>query len=569
MSEIIKKSKSIKENEIRIETKEENNSINENPSEDERDMILNNPEAFRKKRDFFSFYSKQRSSTTKASARPMLNIHNKKANQEIILERQEYKRFSAIELIPRGFGLVKLKERIEFFEKSLLEKEYKINALNEQQKKFYDNNEPRKFDFDSIKVENSKPISFKNINEQNNNKNLNNEFGKNNKDNNMSKNNDNEHNNNNEKNELKKKLNLNLIVDYSKIINSSKINRKKKELDIFLNKKKDNNIFKDNSSNTNNIITINNIQTKQEEDLLSLSFNSYKEEENSTNFSHALNPEKIVKIKPKHRKQNSDICNFNNLISKTTRPEQKESNLPKLGQIVKAFDIDEAISKEKNYKYVFVKKTNDRLSVEKNNKYKSRSVKKILYENISDKMSLDRFDKAKYNLNIENNNKIIKNQIFEIFDKIIMDNNIKTKKQKNIKNKKQKFIKAIEIMPQLLLIKQKVNSLLANNGKNSDNINIDFNLNEIDIKNHISSMYFLDCLGIDRSILFKENEKEIIQNKNFINDIDENIILIAKNNKKRYIKYYFRNLNKANLFLDILIDNINKIQLKENISINK
>ena len=124
-------------------------------------------------------------------------------------------------------------------------------------------------------------------------------------------------------------------------------------------------------------------------------------------------------------------------------------------------------------------------------------------------------------------------------------------------------------MPQLLLIKQKVNSLLANNGKNSDNINIDFNLNEIDIKNHISSMYFLDCLGIDRSILFKENEKEIIQNKNFINDIDENIILIAKNNKKRYIKYYFRNLNKANLFLDILIDNINKIQLKENISINK
>ena len=161
----------------------------------------------------FSFYSKQRSSMTKASARPMLNIHNKKANQEIILERQEYKRFSAIELIPRGFGLVKLKERIEFFEKSLLEKEYKINALNEQQKKFYDNNEPRKFDFDSIKVENSKPISFKNINEQNNNKNLNNEFGKNNKDNNMSKNNDNEHNNNNEKNEKKKKSNLNLIVD--------------------------------------------------------------------------------------------------------------------------------------------------------------------------------------------------------------------------------------------------------------------------------------------------------------------------------------------------------------------
>lgn len=559
MSEILQKSKTTIENEIPTEIKEENNDFNENPEEDERDMVLNNPEAFRKKRDFFSFYSKHRSSTAKSSERPMLNFQNKKINQEIIFERPEYKRFSSIELIPRGFGLVKLRERIEFFEKSLLEKEYKINTLNEQLKKFYDNNEPRKFDIDLIKVENSKPISLKNINDQNS-------------INEISKNNASEQNNKSEKNEIKIKSKLNLIVDYSKIINSSKINRKQKELDVFLYPKKDKKNLIDNSNNTNNInniITINNAKTKQEEDLLSLSLNSYKEEENSTNFSHALNPEKSGKKKSKlkHRKQNSEICNYNNLISKTTRPEKKEANLPKLGQIVKAFDIDEVIKGEKNYKYIFVKKTEDKLSVEKKHKYKSRSMKKVLYENISDKMALDRFDKAKYNLNTANNNKIIKNQIYEILDKIIMDNNIKTKKQKGIKNKKQKFINAIEIMPQLLLIKQKINSLLVNNENNLDNINNDINLNQKDIKTYISSIYFLDCLGIDRSILFKE--KEQVQNKNFINDIDENIKIIAKNNKKRYIKYYFRNLSKANLFLDILINNINKMQLKENISINK
>ena len=187
-------------------------------------------------------------------------------------------------------------------------------------------------------------------------------------------------------------------------------------------------------------------------------------------------------------------------------------------------------------------------------------------DTIPDNLALDKFTKAKYNLNNANHNKILKNQIFEIFDKIIIDNNIKSKKQNETKTKKQKFIKAIKIMPQLLLVKQKINSLLINN-ENMDNNDDDFNLNEIDIKTYISSIYFLNCIGLDPSILFRDKEK--IENKNFINDIDDDIKINGINNKKMYIKYYFRNLNKANLFLEILIDNINKIQIKENISINK
>ena len=60
-------------------------------------------------------------------------------------------------------------------------------------------------------------------------------------------------------------------------------------------------------------------------------------------------------------------------------------------------------------------------------------------------------NKAKNKLNQNNNNKIIKNQIFEILDKIIIDNS-KIEKKKHFGEMK-KIKKAIEIMPQLLLIK--------------------------------------------------------------------------------------------------------------------
>ena len=539
MSDRLQKTKFLIKNDTEKDKKEQLNKSNETPEEDERDKYLNNQKAFRKKRDFFSFYSKNRRPTT-SSEKPNLQLN--KLNPED-------KRFSAIDLMPRGFGIKKIRERIEFFEKSRLEQEYKINALNEVKKKFYDN-EPRRFDMKSFKVQTSKEITFNNnIDEQNNT-------------------------NKNNSNNMIKKTNLNLIVDYSKIINSSKINRKQKELDIFLKPKKDKKVyFNNNTNNINNNQNYNGKENQNEE--ISLSLNSFKEEEeiNSTNFTGLINKEKNNNIKnvqeistsipkPKHRKHNSAICCYNDLIAKITEPEKKVTEFNN--------DMGITIKEGKNDKYIFVKKIDNKISVEKKNKFRRQSIKNVIYDSISDNMALDKFTKAKYNLNNANQNKILKKQIFEIFDKIIIDNNniLISKKQKNIKAKNQKYIKAIKIMPQLLLVKQKINSLLINNenSENNENDNDD-NIDEKDIKTYISSIYFLNCIGLDPSILFRDKEK--LENKNFINDIDENIKINGINDKKKYIKYYFRNLNKANLFLEILIDNINKIQIKENVFINK
>jgi len=562
---------------------------NEENIETEQQDLLNNP-SFKRKRDFFSFYSKYKGSTKSSSGNPG-HLKKKNLGTDVIIEKPEYKRFSAVEIIPRGFGITKVKERIQFFEKGMLEKQYKINDLSDYNKKYYDNNEPRGFDMSSIKVENIKSSSFnfvaikkKDDNKDNNISKIKDNNINNNKDNNISNNiNENKDNgidnniNNNinenkdngvddniintekkRKNESRKSC-KNFVVDYSKIINSSKINKTQKELDIFLNaKKKEKSKYPKNNINTYKQDPKPKEKDKEE---LSKPLYSNKKNENSTNFSPTKISDKL-NSKIKHNQQKKITRCYNDILSKIPDKDKINDKFPGSYKVIKVLSLEKKRKEVKNDKYILIKK-NNKINIEKKQKFKS--VKNILYDNnISDNIGLDRLDNAKFKLNHTNNDKIIKNQIFEIIDKLVFDSN-------NFKenNKNKKSDRTIEIMPQLLLIKQKVNSLLSNNGKNSDNINIDFNLNEIDIKNHISSMYFLDCLGIDRSILFKENEKEIIQNKNFINDIDENIILIAKNNKKRYIKYYFRNLNKANLFLDILIDNINKIQLKENISINK
>ena len=209
-----------------------------------------------------------------------------------------------------------------------------------------------------------------------------------------------------------------------------------------------------------------------------------------------------------------------------------------------------------------VKKNNNQISVEKKQKFKDNNIKKVLYDSISDNMTLDMLDKAKYKLNQENNNNIIKNQIYEILNKLVIDNNTNQKK-KNIKEK-QKLNRAIEILPQLLLIKEKINTLLMNNENLNDNDNI--NLDENIVKKSVSSIYFLESIGLAPKILFTDKEK--IENIKFIIDVSENIQLNGVYNKKKYLKKYFQNINKANIFLEILIDNINKILLNEKIPVN-
>ena len=100
------------------------------------------------------------------------------------------------------------------------------------------------------------------------------------------------------------------------------------------------------------------------------------------------------------------------------------------------------------------------------------------------------------------------------------------------------------------------------NLNDNDNINLDENI----VKKSVSSIYFLESIGLDPKILFKDKEK--IENIKFIIDVSENIQLNGVYNKKKYLKKYFQNINKANIFLEILIDNINKILLNEKIPVN-
>ena len=542
-----------KENSL-YEEKEKNEESEENSEEKVekvQEKYLNNPQTFQRKRDFFSFYSKNRNSASlPAGSKGLLNIKGKNLNTEVITEKPEFKRFSIVELIPRGFGISSVKDKIEFFEKSMLKEQYQLNHLSDYQKKFYENNEPRTFDVSSFKPESIKAVSFNIIGNNNNNKNK-----ESNKNNNINNNKDLIINKEKETEEKKDKENkksfLNLVVDYSKIINSSKINKKPKELNDFLTLKKDKNKIYNNKTNKDK---------KEQNEELSLSFSSFKEGEVSTNFSHALNQDKKVNIK--HYRQKSEICCYKDLLSKIAETDKRNTLNPNLNHVVQAFQLDETKKEIKNDKYILVKNNKNKISVEKKQKFGNNNIKKVLYDSISDNMTLDRLSKAKFKLNQENNNNVIKNQIYEILDKLVIDNNM-NKKNKNPKEK-QKLIRAVEILQKLLLIKEKINTLLMYNENLNENDNI--NLDENIVKKSVSSIYFLESIGLDPKILFTDKEK--IENIKFIIDVNENIQLNGIYNKKKYLKNYFQNINKANIFLEILIDNINRIQLNEKILVN-
>ena len=545
---------------------------NEENIETEQQDLLNNP-SFKRKRDFFSFYSKYKGSTKSSSGNPG-HLKKKNLGTDVIIEKPEYKRFSAVEIIPRGFGITKVKERIQFFEKGMLEKQYKINDLSDYNKKYYGNNEPRGFDMSSIKVENIKSSSFnfvaikkKDDNKDNNISKIKDNNLSNNKDNNIS-NNINENKDNGvddniintekkRKNESRKSC-KNFVVDYSKIINSSKINKTQKELDIFLNAKK-----KEKSKcPKNNINTYKQDPKPKEKDKEELSKPLYsnKKNENSTNFSPTKISDKL-NSKIKHNQQKKITRCYNDILSKIPDKDKINDKFPGSYKVIKVLSLEKRRKEVKNDKYILIKK-NNKTNIEKKQKFKS--VKNILYDNnISDNMDLDRLDRAKFKLYHTNNDKIIKNQIFEIIDKLVFDSN-------NIKenNKNKKSDRTIEIMPQLLLIKQKLKLLLMNK-QNGNILDCNNNLDENDIKIALSSKYFLKCIGLETNIFFDNNKKVQINNQKYINDINQNIQLKGIDDKKKYLKYYFENINKANLFLEILIDNINKQQSNEHILLNK
>lgn len=478
-------------------------SIEKNKQEKDVDKetqkYLNNLQLFTRKN-----YSKIRNTTIVQEN----SIFNRKT---LSLNKPEVKkRYSKYGFKHEDFGLIKIKSKIEFFEKKLIDKRKTTIAYNPQLSKIknynYHSLNQQIFSFDS-----NKKLEIV------------------------------------EKKKSEKKLNLNLTIDYSKILNSSKINQKEKELDLFITENK---IINQKSKNEKD--------EKNESDELSDSLNFSKEI--STNISHGNVMEQPVS---KINKQKSEICYYKDLIEKIYDINKNQNPLSNDKDNSNSCRFKGTIS-DKNYKYMLVKKNNNKISLEKTNILKN-GIKKIYSENIADNMTLKKLENAKFRLNQANSYKKIKRQILDILDNIIVQNNIKNKG--NINNEKinniydkTKLIRAFEILPILLLINQKLNIILQNSD-NSSSISYKGNFNEKAIKQSVSSIYFLECIGLESIILFNGN----LKNKKLINDINQNFQLVDINDKKKYIKYYFKNVNKANLFLKVLINIINNIRETVNI----
>ena len=494
---------------------------------EQKRKYLENPETFEKKKEFFSFYAKY---GHKGRTRKSVLIPDKKSpvrrhyrmKSQIIDEAPDCRRFTQFELRPRGFG-INIKEKIEFFEKKILENQFKPLNLTQHQKKYYDNNELRKFDLSQMKVVNVEE-ERKNNNKEYQNKFIRNNFRVSEVQFSFGTNN----------NDDKKKLKLDLKVDYSKIINSSKVTKNEKGLDSFLTENINNSEKNNPKSDKNHILTKNNDSSDSD------SF-TIKEAPTTKIIRNSQNQDII-----KHNRIKSQAFDYNDLVKRMIGPTRKIScNINDNSKIFK--------DANNNNKYVLVKRNDNKMILEKISSINNDSK---VYQNISDNMTLKKLDNAKYKLNQVNNNKIIKRQIIDMLSQLIIDNNKNSnKKSEKINNlyDKQKLNRAFTLLPKLSLIKQKINTYMQNNG-NLYETNDKNKFDEDQFKLLASTIYFLECLGLEHNIIFNENE--VMKNKTFINDVNENIQLIGVNHTKKYIKNYAQNMNELNFLLELLINNI-------------
>jgi hypothetical protein len=525
----------------------------------ERMKYLENPQTFQKKREFFAFYAKHRIRQSVFIPEKNKIFKRRRMNSQIIEEIPEFKRYNHFELRPRGFG-INIKEKIEFFEKKALENQYKPLNLTQYQRKYYDNNEPRQFDLGKLKVIN--------IAKDNNNKEYQSKFIRNNYRCSVAQFSFGTGANNQKKKD--KKLNLNLNVDYSKILNSAKVNKSEKGLDLFMtdsNIKDDYKIdnknkkikFEQKQKNKHNL-KLNQNSSESDSDF----FSSIKEPSTTTtntNIRKNIDLNSAKTNKPKTR-----LYSYNDLISKISAPiTLKNSYMSNFNDDLN-LDSNKGKSSKNNNTYVLVKKNNRKMSLEKKSLANiDTGVKKEIYQKVSDNLTLNRLDNAKHKLNIVNNNQKIKRQIIDMIEQLVIDKtNNKCKEKINNKYDKQKLNRAFEIISKLTLIKDKFNSYLESS-ENLYSTNYKSSFDEKTIKQSVSTIYFLECLGLEPIILFNENET--ISNKQFVNDVNEDFQLNGINNRKKYIKYYLQNMNKANYLIELLINKI--LHLQSDINKNK
>jgi len=542
-------------------------SVNSLDINDEKYIIemmknLENPQTFQKKKEFFAFYAKHRMRIRQSVHIPqkksIYKRRHQRMNTQIIEERPEYKRYNQFELRPRGFG-INVKEKIEFFEKKILENQYKPLSLTQYQRKYYDNDEPRQFDLGKLKVIN--------IAKENNNKEYQSKFIRNNFTCSVAQFSLETGANDHKKKDNKLKLNLNM--DYSKILNSAKVNKTEKGLDLFMTDNdikddfKNNKIMKKIKPIQKQNLKLNHNSSDSDSDFLS----SIKEASSTTTITNSNTRNNLDQALRKDNKAKTRLYNYDDLIHKISAPiTLKSSYISNFNDDLNLSQIKGSYkekSNKNNNTYVLVKKNNKKMSLEKKSlANKNTGVKKVIYQKVSDNLTLSRLDKAKHKLNIVNNNQKIKRQIIDMIEQLVVDKtNNKCKDKINNKYDKQKLNRAFEIVSKLNLIKDKFNSYLESS-ENLYSTNYKSSFDEKTIKQSVSTVFFMECIGLEPIILFNGNET--IVNKQFINDVNGDFQLIGINNRKKFIKYYLQNMNKAYFLLELLINRILYLQSKIN-----
>jgi hypothetical protein len=290
-------------------------------------------------------------------------------------------------------------------------------------------------------------------------------------------------------------------------------------------------------------------------------FSSIKEASTTTTNTNARN--NLDQAFAKNSKAKTKLYNYNDIIHKISSPITLKgsyiSNFNDDLSLSRIKDSNKVKSSKNNNTYVLVKKNNKKMSLEKKSLANNNmGVKKVIYQKVSDNLTLNRLDNAKHKLNIVNNNQKIKRQIIDMIEQLVIDRtNSKCKEKINDKYDKQRLNRAFEIVPKLSLIKDKFNSYLESS-ENLYSTNYKSSFDEKAIKQSASTVYFLECIGLEPIILFNENET--ITNRQFVNDVNGDFQLIGINNRKKYIKYYLQNMNKANYLLELLINKIHHLQ---------
>ena len=190
-------------------------------------------------------------------------------------------------------------------------------------------------------------------------------------------------------------------------------------------------------------------------------------------------------------------------------------------------------SRKCNNRYVIVN-NNNKISIEK----VSKNNKALLYNSISDSDTLNKLTMAKKNYLKQNQVVTYKKMIKDLLDELI-----KPPKQNSLNKKGTRIY---DIMPTLLILKQKIEFLCSNDLKPNkiENTKKNYKLK--------SYLFLVREFGLNAQTIFDEK----INENNFENDFDDDIIIV---DKKKFIYKYFEDYPKSKTFLHFLVNRINDI----------